>query len=112
MTDTIADVIADVKGWFISKVPEIESFFAPFISSLETEGKTVLIAAATSAVTVGEATPGTGEAKMLAALAAFSSTVVAQGLPYVESEARALIEIALQNLKNSLTGAVTTSPAA
>lgn len=111
MTDTISDVIQDVKNWFISKVPEIEAFFAPFIASLEAEGKTVLIAAATSAVTVGEAAPGTGEAKMAAALSAFSATVVAQGLPYVESEARALIEVALQNLKASLTSTSAT-PAA
>lgn len=89
----------------------IEAFFAPFISSLESEGKSIAIAAATNAVTIGESTPGTGEVKMAAALAAFSATVAAQGLPYVESEARALIEVALQNLKNSLGGTEVTAPA-
>lgn len=98
----------EVENFFISKVPEVEAFFKPFIASLEAEGKTVLIAAATSAVATGEATPGTGEAKMLAALASFSATVLAQGIPYVESEARALIEVALQNFKSAL-GASSTS---
>lgn len=90
----------------------IESFFTgpvwaflkPFAAILESEGSSILIAAAENAVTVGFAATGGGDVKMAAALAAFSADVVTKGLPFVESQARALIEVALQKAK-AATGA-------
>ena len=93
----------------------IESFFSgtvwnfikPFIESIEQNGGHILIVAAENAVAVGFATGGGNNAKMAAALASFSAEVVAKGLPFIESQARALIEVALQKLK-----AATSAPAA
>jgi hypothetical protein len=92
----------------------VESFFTgpvwdflkPFAAILESEGSSILIAAAEDAVTAGFAAPGNGEAKMAVALASFSAEVIAKGLPFIESQARALIEVALQKAK------VATQPAA
>lgn len=77
-------------------------FIKPFAQALESQEGQVLITAAENAVQVGFAAPGDGVAKMLAALAAFSEEVVAKGLPYAESQARALIEVALQKAKSAL----------
>lgn len=88
-----------VESFFVSESQVVIDFLKPFASTIEAEGKQILISAATNAVSVGEAAPGTGLVKMEAALAAFSATIIAQGLPYIESEARALIEVALQNFK-------------
>jgi hypothetical protein len=76
-------------------------FLKPFVAILESEGAHILITAAENAVAIGFATAGTGEAKMAAALASFSAEVVANGLPFIESQARALIEVALQSVKTT-----------
>jgi len=80
----------------------IWNFIKPFIKTLESEEGQVLITAAENAVAVGFATPGDGIVKMTAALVSFSAEVLAKGLPFVESQARALIELALQKAKTSL----------
>jgi hypothetical protein len=85
-----------IEGFFSGPV---WSFLKPFVAVLESEGSHILIAAAQNAVAVGFATAGNGEVKMLAALASFSAEVVANGLPFIESQARAMIEVALQSAK-------------
>ena len=77
----------------------VYNFLKPFIDTIEQNGGQILIAAAENAVQVGFATAGGGQAAMAAALAAFSAEVVSQGLPFFESQARALIELALQKAK-------------
>jgi hypothetical protein len=75
------------------------NFIKPFAQALESEEGQVLITAAENAVAIGFSVPGDGIAKMTAALASFSAEVIAKGLPYIESQARALIEVALQKAK-------------
>lgn len=75
------------------------NFMKPFVAILESQGSSILIAAAENAVAIGFSTSGGGQVAMAAALASFSAEVVAKGLPFIESEARALIEVALQNVK-------------
>lgn len=87
-----------VEGFFTGPV---WNFIKPFVTALEGEEQGVLITAAKNAVSVGFATPGTGEAKMLAALASFTAEVTEKGLPFIESQARALIEVALQSIKTA-----------
>ena len=84
------------EGFFTGTV---WTFLKPFVLSIEANGGRILINAAEAAVAIGFAAPGSGEAKMAAALASFSAQVVSQGLPYIESQARALIEVALQKAK-------------
>lgn len=96
------DLVQKAESLFVSNSSVLVAFLKPWAAQLEQEGKTVLIDAAQAAVTVGEATPGSGEDKMLAALAAFAASCVKESLPYIESEARALIEVALQNFKAAL----------
>jgi hypothetical protein len=78
------------------------AFVKPFIESLEANGSQILIAAAENAVAIGFTATGGGEAKMAEALASFSAEVAAKGLPYIESQARALIELALQKKKAAM----------
>jgi hypothetical protein len=75
------------------------SFLKPFIAATEAQGGTILIAAAEAGVAAGFAATGGGAAAMTAALGVFESQVVSNGLPFVESQGRALIEVALQNAK-------------
>src|SRR4051812_10998805 len=76
-------------------------FLVPFLKQVEAGGIGILLPAAENAVAAGFATPGDGTVKMAAALASFSAEVTAKGLPFVESEARALIELALQKAKSA-----------
>lgn len=71
----------------------------PFLLSLKDGAEPILIGAAEDAVKVGYSSPGDGQAKMNAALAAFSSAIMAAGIPFIESQARTLIELALQKAK-------------
>lgn len=89
---------------------EVEAFFTgpvwtfvkPFVQTLETEGGPILLAAAEAAVGVGFGAAGDGAAKMAAALAAFEAEVVSKGVPFIESQGRALIEVALQKAKGAI----------
>ena len=85
-----------VEGFFTGTV---WTFLKPFVVSIERNGGRILIAAAENAVQAGFAATGGGQASMAAALASFSAQVVAEGLPFIESQARALIEVALQKAK-------------
>ena len=98
-----------IEGFFTGPV---WNFLKPFVAALESDEANVLITAAENAVAIGFSTAGTGEAKMAAALASFSAEVVAKGLPYAESQARAMIEIALQKAKAAAPAAPSTAPAA
>ena len=80
----------------------IWNFLQPFVTILESQGGQILMTAAENAVAAGFAAPGDGTAKMTVALASFSGEVVAKGLPFVESQARMLIETALQKAKANL----------
>ncbi len=87
-----------IEGFFSGAV---WTFIKPFVLTLESQGGQILIAAAESAVVAG-ATAGGGAAAMTAALASFEAEVVSKGLPFIESQARALIEVALQKAKTAL----------
>lgn len=93
---------------FITKIEAfifgpVWAFVKPFITIIESEGGQLLIAAAENAVLAGAtAITGGGAAAMSAALASFEAEVVAKGLPFIESQARALIEVALQRAKTAV----------
>lgn len=78
---------------------EVWNFIKPFVETIESNGGQILITAAENAVAVGFTAQGSGEVKMTTALASFTAEVVAKGLPFIESQARALIELALQKAK-------------
>ena len=102
-------ILAKIEAFFSGT---LWGFLKPFIESIEKDGGHLLITAAQNAVAVGFAAPGGGEAKMLAALAAFSAEVAANGLPFVESQARALIEVALQSAKAAVPADASPAPTA
>lgn len=87
-----SDILAFIEG-------PLWTFIQPTVKILESQGGSILVTAAENAVAVGFTTPGGGAAAMTAALASFSAEVAAKGLPFIESQARALIELALQNAK-------------
>lgn len=93
----------DLLAWIVRIKPAVLDFIKPTLQKV-TEDE---IAIAEAAVAIGFTTPGSGEVKMLAALAYFAAQSAAKELPYVESQARALIELALQNAK---TAAAPTTP--
>lgn len=87
----------DVENFFTGPV---WNFVKPFIQTIESQGGQILITAAENAVAAGfAAVTGGGAAAMTAALTSFEAEVVKNGLPFVESQARALIEVALQKAK-------------
>jgi hypothetical protein len=86
-------------------------FLKPTVAILETDGGNILISAAESAVVVGFGAGG-GAAGMAAALTSFKAEVVAKELPFIESQARALIELALQKAKVAVSQPVGTAAVA
>lgn len=92
-------VLASIEAFFLGPV---WSFVKPFILTIESTGGEILITAADNAVVAGFSAPGDGVAKMAVALASFSAEVLEKGLPFIESQARALIELALQKAKAAL----------
>ena len=92
-----------IRDEFISFITgPLWDFIHPFITAVEKQGGAILVAAAENAVAVGFTAPGDGQAKMAAALASFASEMAAKGLPFIESQARALIEVALQKAKGAV----------
>lgn len=97
---------------------EIESFFSgpvwnfikPTVLLIESESGQILVAAAEAAVVAGATAAGGGQAAMATALKIFESEVIAKGLPFIESQARLLIETALQKAKAALPAPSTTAP--
>lgn len=96
-----------VKAWLANIAPKVLAFLKP-VAQQVTEDE---IAIAEGAVAVGFTTPGDGIAKMTAALAYFESESAAKELPFIESQARVLIEIALQNAKTAATPVASVSTA-
>lgn len=87
----------DFETWLKGIAPKVLAFLKPVAQKITADE----IAIAEAAVAVGFTAPGDGLAKMTAALAYFAAQSAAQELPYAESQARALIEIALQNVKHA-----------
>lgn len=104
MVGWLAEKWEEFETWVKGIAPEVLAFLKPVAQQVTTDE----IAIAEAAVGIGFTTPGDGLAKMTAALAYFAAQSAAKELPYIESEARTLIEIALQNAK---TAAATTPPA-
>ena len=73
------------------------TFLHPVITLLLHDGSAILISAAENAVTAGFA--ANGQEAMAIALKTFEVEVVAKGVPFIESQARSLIELALQKAK-------------
>lgn len=82
-------------GWLKGIAPIVWNFLKPVAQQVTSD----LIGIAEQAVAVGFTAPGDGVAKMTAALAYFAAQCAAKEIPYLESQARTLIEIALQNAK-------------
>jgi hypothetical protein len=80
------------------------AFVQPVAQIVESKGGQILLTAAENGVIAG-ATTGNGAAAMAAALASFEKEVVANGVPFIESEARVLIEMALQKAKAKIPAA-------
>lgn len=97
MTGWLQHKWEDFETWLKGIAPVVLNFLKPVAQKVTADE----IEIAEAAVAVGAATPGTGEVKMLAALAYFASQSLAKEIPYIESQARVLIEIALQNAKAS-----------
>ncbi|WP_435007973.1 hypothetical protein P12x_005239 [Tundrisphaera lichenicola] len=74
-------------------------FIHPFIVAIEVEGAHLLLTAAENAVTAGFNVAGDSREKMDAALNSFKSEVTSNGHTFIESQARTLIELALQKAK-------------
>jgi hypothetical protein len=99
----IHDLVHSFGHWFVSESQEVVNFLKPVAKVLERDGKHALLTAAISAVGQVEAqftAPSSGGNKMSAALRIVEDTLVSAGLSFVESEARTVIEIALQGLKD------------
>lgn len=74
-------------------------FIHPLIVAIAVEGAHLLLTAAENAVAAGAAVEGDGHAKMQAALDSFKAEVTSNGHAFIESQARTLIELALQKAK-------------
>ena len=84
-----------LKAWFLRIKPEILAFLNPILQLATAE----LIAIAENAVAAGFAAGGNNSDKMAAALDYFRRKVKTTGRDFVESQARLLIELALQKAK-------------
>lgn len=85
------------KAWVVSISPKVIAFIKPIAIQIKDDE----IGIAEAAIAVGATTSGDGQAKMTAALAYFAQQSLTKEIPFVESQARALIEIALQNAKSA-----------
>jgi hypothetical protein len=88
-----------IKEWFVSESKEIIEFLKPVVKIIERDGKQLLIATAITAVQQAQQAGGSGSDKMSAALKSIEATLMTAGIAFVESEARMIAELALQNLK-------------
>ncbi len=80
--------------------PEILAWAKNFLSSITP----IIKQAATDAVLAAVSVPGTGEVKAAAALATATADLVSQGVPVVENDLKAAIQIAYNALPASITG--------
>jgi hypothetical protein len=100
-SNTLHDILDKIKHFIITDSSAVVDFIKPFVEAIVKNGGAVLVTAAENAVQVGFATPGDGAAKRAAALASFSAEVIAKEVPFIESQARGLIELALQKAKQA-----------
>jgi len=80
--------------------PEILAWAKNFLSGITP----VIKQAATNAVLAAISVPGTGTVKAAAAFAAASGELISQGVPIVENDLKAAIQIAYNALPASITG--------
>jgi hypothetical protein len=97
------DAVEFIQHLFVTTSHTVLAFLKPFALAIEQGGEAILIAAAENAVQTGFSATGSGAERMAAALKSFEEEVVEKGKPFMESQARTLIEIALQNAKVATT---------
>lgn len=85
--------------------PQIIAWAKNFLASITP----VIEKAATDAVLAAVAVPGDGTIKAAAALAAATADLATQGIPVVENDLKAAIQIAYNNLPSAATGAAVTA---
>jgi len=100
VNDSLHEAWDYIKNLFVTHSKEVADFLKPYWSKFVND---VLIDAAKKAVDEAEASGGTGVEKMTKALAVFSAICVQESIEFIETEARALIEIALLNKKIAAT---------
>lgn len=104
MTNTVITWIEKelgiIKTEIVSIEPEILAWAKNFLSSITP----VIKQAATDAVLAAVTFPGTGAMKAAAALAAATADLTSKGIPIVENDLKAAIQIAYQALLVSITG--------
>lgn len=84
-----------IKAWFLRIKPDILAFITPILKFATSE----LVLIAEKAVSTGYAAGGSNQEKMQAALDYFRKSAERQGREFLESQARTLIELALQKAK-------------
>lgn len=84
-----------LKALFLRVKPDILAFLQPVLKFATTD----FVAIAQAAVEVGREAGGDNSDKMKAALEYFRKNAERQGRAFIESQARTLIELALQKAK-------------
>ena len=92
-------ILDNVIEWLHGETKDVLEFISPVVKMLERDGRKALIAAATAAVAHMATTDLSSGDKREEALKMISSTLLAAGLAFVESEARVVLEMAVQGLK-------------
>jgi hypothetical protein len=93
-------LLGEVKTEVTTIEPEILAWASNFLSGVTP----VIKEAVTDAVLAAVSVPGTGAMKAAAALASASAVLVGKGVPVVENDLKAAIQIAYQALPSSVTG--------
>lgn len=94
----IGRIKEDVEGLFTDGEKAAVAFAESLIGSIQSNGGTVLISAATGAVTAAEASGGTPAQKLAAAQAAVAKTLGDQGITVVQNAVNGAIEAAVAAL--------------
>jgi hypothetical protein len=109
----MTNVFSTVWTWVHSKLgtitagakaiePEVLAWASNFLAGITP----VIKEAATDAVLTAVAVPGSGSVKAVAAFAAASADLIKQGVPVVDNDLKAAIQIAYNALPSSVTGNV------
>jgi hypothetical protein len=96
----VHDKIGTITAGAKALEPEIVAWASNFLSAITP----VIKQAATDAVLAAITVPGTGEVKAAAALAAATADLASKGVPIVENDLKAAIQIAYNALPASMTG--------
>ena len=103
----------DLEGLFTDAEKAVVAFADSLLSSIEKNGGSVLMSAATGAVAAAEARGGTSAEKLAAAQAAVAKVLDSQGVPLVNNAVNGAIEAAVAALPQSAaTGATGAAGAA